>query len=200
MIRTHEASLYVWSLHCFQRRPVLAIYTESAWLSRRPRFGVTGLLTHRRVYRWTRSHCSYRTSWAGLLETLAFWFVLPSQTWAPWTIPVLLLRSLFADPVTWKEACQMIYAIRFWVSCEMDVVTAVVTSCAICIHQHCELIIMAVCNADCGLTLSHRLNVFDVVLLGVAAARVTVDITLGVPVTVQSWVQLKSYDQHPRIR
>ncbi|CAM6016967.1 unnamed protein product [Sphagnum balticum] len=31
-------------------------------------------------------------------------------------------------------------------------------------------------------------------------ARVTVDLTLGIPVTVQSWVQLKSYDQHPRTR
>jgi hypothetical protein len=82
----------------------------------------------------------------------------------------------------------------------MDVVIAVITSCAIYIHQHCMLITIEVCNTDCGLMLSHSLNVFDVVLSRVAGARVTVDITLGVAVTVQSWVRLKSYDQHLRIR
>ncbi|CAM6063612.1 unnamed protein product [Sphagnum tenellum] len=30
------------------------------------------LLNHRRVFRWARSHCSYRNSLAGLLEALAF--------------------------------------------------------------------------------------------------------------------------------
>jgi len=126
-------SLHVWSLHCFQCRPMLAICTKGAWLSPRLRFGFTGLLSHRRVFTWMRSHCSCRNSWAGLLEALAFWFVLPSKTWAPWAIPVLFLRSLFADPV--------IYAIRFSVSCETHVVIAVVTLRARHIHQHCVLIL-----------------------------------------------------------
>jgi hypothetical protein len=34
-------------------------------------------------------------------------------------------------------------------------------------------------------------------LLRVGGARVNMDLTLGVPVTVQSWVRLKSYDRHP---